>query len=210
MYYFIKTPWYLKKLYSNLTWDVPSRGKEKVMYLTFDDGPNETATPFVLDQLKKYNASGTFFCIGKNVAGHPSLYSQILSEGHVTGNHTFNHLNGWKVTDDAYFKDIIEAKKFIDSKLFRPPYGRITRFQAKHLVESSHKFNVIMWDVVSGDFDTTISPEKCSNNVLRNAGHGSIVVFHDSDKAFPNLRAALPATLDYFSVRGYRFEAIRL
>ena len=208
MYYFIKTPWYLKKMYADLLWDIPS--SEKVMYLTFDDGPNVTATPFVLEQLKKYNAKGTFFCIGKNVMEHPSLYRQLLDEGHVTANHTFNHLNGWKVPDEDYFKDILDARKYIDSSLFRPPYGRITRFQAKHLRQSSLKFRVVMWDVVSGDFDTTITPDKCASNVLKNSRTGSIVVFHDSEKAFPNLQKALPATLEHFSVMGYRFEAIRV
>lgn len=210
MFYFVKTPWYLKKLYSNLMWDVPSADKkDKVMYLTFDDGPHPEATVFVLEQLKKYNAAGTFFCIGKNVMEHPDLYARLLSEGHVTANHTFNHLNGWQVSDEDYFQDIIAARKYIDSSLFRPPYGRITRFQAKHLLKSGLQLKVVMWDVVSGDFDTTITPEACSANVVRNAGPGSIVVFHDSEKAFPNLRAALPATLEHFSVMGYRFEAIR-
>ena len=209
MYYFIKTPWFLKKMYSGMIWDVPSR-EEKVMYLTFDDGPNETATPFVLDQLKKYNAKATFFCVGNNVMQHPALYKQLLNEGHVTGNHTFNHVNGWKVSDDVYFKDIIDAKKYIDSSLFRPPYGRITRCQAKHLQETAWKMKVIMWDVVSGDFDTTITPARCTQNVLKNARAGSIVVFHDSVKAFPNLKEALPATLEHFSAKGYRFEAIKV
>ncbi|HYF33380.1 MAG TPA: polysaccharide deacetylase family protein [Chitinophagaceae bacterium] len=206
MWYFIKTPWYLKRMYSNLMWDIPSR--EKIMYLTFDDGPHPIATPFVLEQLKKYNAKGTFFCIGKNVMDHPALYERLLSEGHVTANHTFNHLNGWQVTDEEYFKDIIDARKYIDSSLFRPPYGRITRFQAKHLTQSSLQFKIVMWDVVSGDFDTTITPEKCSVNVTRNAGAGSIVIFHDSEKAFPNLQKALPDTLEHFSAMGYRFDAI--
>ena len=206
MYYFIKTPWYLKKIYSDLMWDIPS--KEKVMYLTFDDGPNPTATTFVLEQLKKYNARGTFFCVGENVMQNPELYARLINEGHVTANHTFNHLNGWKVTDEDYFQNIVEARKYIDSKLFRPPYGRITRFQAKHLQKSALQFKVVMWDVVSGDFDTTITPEKCSANVLRYARQGSIVVFHDSEKAFPNLQKALPATLEHFSVMGYRFEAL--
>ncbi|MGB8194618.1 MAG: polysaccharide deacetylase family protein, partial [Chitinophagaceae bacterium] len=195
MWYFVKTPWYLKRMYNNLLWDIPSR--EKVMYLTFDDGPNPTATPFVLEQLKKYNAAGTFFCIGKNVMDQPALYRQLLSEGHAVGNHTFNHMNGWKVTDKEYFKDILDAKKYIDSSLFRPPYGRITMFQAKHLRQSNLQFKVVMWDVVSGDFDTKITPDECAVNVLKNAGPGSIVVFHDSEKAFPNLQKALPATLEH-------------
>lgn len=208
MYYFVKTPWYLKKMYGDMLWDIPS--SEKVMYLTFDDGPNPIATPFVLEQLKKYNAKGTFFCVGKNVMEHPTLYRQLLDEGHVTANHTFNHLNGWKVSDKDYFKDIIDARQYIDSALFRPPYGRITRFQAKHLRQSGLKYKVVMWDVVSGDFDITITPEKCTANVLKNARTGSIVVFHDSEKAYPNLQKALPATLEHFSVMGYRFEAIRV
>jgi len=209
MYYFVKTPWFLKKMYPNMLWDIPTR-EEKIMYLTFDDGPNETATPFVLEQLRKYNAKATFFCVGNNVMQHPTLYKQLLNEGHTTGNHTFNHVNGWKVADDVYFKDIIEAKKYIDSALFRPPYGRITRFQAKHLQETALKMKVVMWDVVSGDFDTTIAPARCTGNVLKNARAGSIVVFHDSVKAFPNLKEALPATLEHFSVKGYRFEAIKV
>jgi len=207
MYYFVKTPWYLKRIYKNLLWDIPNR--EKVMYLTFDDGPDPTATTFVLEQLQKYNAKGTFFCVGNNVQLYPQLYRQVIDEGHSIGNHTFNHVNGWKVSDDVYFKDILEAKKYIDSSLFRPPYGRITMFQARHLRESALKFKVVMWDVVSGDFDTTITPEKCADNVLRHSGVGSIVVFHDSQKAFPNLKVALPATLEHFSVKGYRFEAIK-
>lgn len=208
MYYFVKTPWYLKKIYANLLWDIPNR--ENVMYLTFDDGPNTTATPFVLEQLKKYNAKGTFFCIGKNVKENPELYRRVLDEGHNVGNHTYNHLNGWKVPDKDYFNDVLEATKYIDSKLFRPPYGRITMFQAKHLRQSAHGFKVVMWDVVSGDFDTMITPDECANNVLKRAKPGSIIVFHDSEKAFPNLKKALPATLEHFSGMGCRFEAIKI
>lgn len=208
MYYFVKTPWYLKKMYSNLLWDIPS--EEKVMYLTFDDGPHPIATPFVLEQLQRYKARGTFFCIGKNVMEHPALYRRLLDEGHVTANHTFNHLNGWQVSDEDYFRDVIDARKYIDSKLFRPPYGRITRFQARHLQQSALGFRVVMWDVVSGDFDTAITPEKCASNVLKNSRNGSVVVFHDSEKAYPRLQKALPATLEHFSAMGYRFEAIRI
>lgn len=154
---------------------------EKIIYLTFDDGPHPVATPFVLDTLKKYNAKATFFCIGKNVAQHPDIYKRILLEGHTTGNHTHNHLNGSKNSNEEYIANIKEAKKYIDSNLFRPPYGRITGFQVKLL---NRAFNIIMWDVLSADFDIHLSPEKCSRNVIKSAREGSIVVFHDSEKAF--------------------------
>ena len=131
MKYFVKTPWWLKKIYSSYTWSIPT--KEKIIYLTFDDGPHPEITPFVLKELKNYNALATFFCIGKNVLAYPGIYKQILDEGHSVGNHTQNHLNGWKTSNDAYMKDIAEAANYIDSNLFRPPYGKITSFQAKHL-----------------------------------------------------------------------------
>lgn len=184
------------------------------MYLTFDDGPHPTITPYVLETLKQYNAKATFFCIGKNVVEHPAIYRQILDEGHRTGNHTHNHLNGWKVKNDQYVNNIIQAAQYIDSNLFRPPYGKITQFQVKVLTEiaaykgSDRKFNIVMWDVLSGDFDTTLSAETCSLNVTRKAREGSIVVFHDSEKAFPRMKEALPGVLKYFSGKGYRFEAM--
>src|SRR5450432_1071984 len=124
MFYFVKTPWLLKKFYPSCIWNVPAQ--KKIIYLTFDDGPHPVATPFVLDELKKYNAKATFFCIGKNVAEHPDIYAKVLNEGHRVGNHTHNHLNGWKSSDSAYFSNIEQAAKYIDSDLFRPPYGRIT------------------------------------------------------------------------------------
>jgi peptidoglycan/xylan/chitin deacetylase (PgdA/CDA1 family) len=188
--------------------------RDKVMYLTFDDGPHPTITPYVLETLKQYNAKATFFCIGKNVVEHPAVYRQILEEGHRTGNHTHNHFNGWKVKNDQYINNIIQAAQYIDSNLFRPPYGKITQFQVKVLTEiaaykgSDRKFNIVMWDVLSGDFDTTLSAETCSLHVTRKAKAGSIVVFHDSEKAFPRMKEALPRVLKYFSEKGYRFEAI--
>lgn len=213
MFYFVKTPWWLKKLYPRCIWDIPS--SEKVLYLTFDDGPHPEATPFVLNTLQQYNAKATFFCIGKNVAAHKDLYRSILDGGHRAGNHTFHHLNGWKATDEHYLKNILEAGKYIDSNLFRPPYGKITRFQVKLLTgirnsPVSSNFSIIMWDVLSADFDTSKNGATCASYVIKNAQPGSIVVFHDSEKAFPRLKEALPKTLEHFSKLGYRFEAIRL
>ena len=213
MFYLVKTPWLLRKLYPSCTWQIPTR--EKNIYLTFDDGPHPDITPYVLDTLKQYQAKATFFCIGKNVVAHADIYRRLLDEGHRTGNHTFNHLNGWKVQNDAYINNIIDASKYIDSNLFRPPYGRITKFQVKILSDitaykgSDRKFSIIMWDVLSGDFDKKLSAENCTLNVIRKTKPGSIVVFHDSEKAFPRMRESLPEMLRYFSEKEYRFEVIQ-
>lgn len=210
MKYFVKTPWLLKKLYPAFIWHMPA--KEKTLYLTFDDGPHETATPFVLDELKKYNAKATFFCIGKNVVAHPEIYHRIQAEGHAVGNHTYSHLNGWKSDDTAYINDIIKAAESIDSRLFRPPYGRIRKFQAKILQRSdnaAHRlFSIIMWDVLSGDFDIDASPQKCLSNVVDNAGSGSVIVFHDSTKAWNRMSYALPEVLAHFTEKGFSFAAL--
>ncbi|QEC68409.1 polysaccharide deacetylase family protein [Panacibacter ginsenosidivorans] len=213
MFYTVKVPWLIKKLYPSLTWEKPT--KEKVLYLTFDDGPHPTATPFVLDQLAKYNAKATFFCIGKNVVDQTDIYKRILDEGHKTGNHTYNHLNGWKTSNEKYFENIFEAANYIDSDLFRPPYGRISKFQIKLLQESkenkyySRPFKIIMWSVLSGDFDLELSPEKCLQYVLLNAKPGSIIVFHDSTKAWDRMRFALPKVLEHFSKQGYQFHSLQ-
>jgi peptidoglycan/xylan/chitin deacetylase (PgdA/CDA1 family) len=202
--YLIKMPWWIKAFYSSFIWRIKT--KEKVLYLTFDDGPNEKATPFVLDELKKYNAKATFFCIGNNVAGNRDIYRRILTEGHAIGNHTYHHLNGWKTTDEAYIKDVNEAAKEIDSHLFRPPYGRISKFKASLLQQQN--FTIIMWDILSADFDTGIQPKKCLANVIYHAREGSIIVFHDSIKAWERMSYALPAVLEHFSKDGYSFKAI--
>jgi peptidoglycan/xylan/chitin deacetylase (PgdA/CDA1 family) len=201
--YLVKSPWWLKKLYPALTWNIAT--EEKEVYLTFDDGPHQTITPFVLDALKQHNAKATFFCIGKNVKEHPAIYERIISEGHKVGNHTFNHYNGWKTSDDVYIKDILAAKEYIDSDLFRPPYGRITKFQIQQL---KSLFRIVMWDVLSADFDTLITPQKSLEHVTSNVSPGSIVVFHDSQKAFPRLEYALPKTLDYLSENGFTYRAL--
>ena len=209
--YFVKAPWLLKKMYPSFVWNKPAAGK--VLYLTFDDGPHETATAFALAELKKYNAKATFFCIGKNVVAHPEIYKRILDEGHGVGNHTFNHLNGWKTNDNLYIDNIIQASKHIDSYLFRPPYGRIKKFQAKLLLRKNDTqqplFKIIMWDVLSGDFDMQLSPQACLQNVLKHATGGSIIVFHDSTKAWSRMSYALPKVLEHFSERGFVFEGLK-
>ncbi len=208
MFYLVKTPWIVKKfVYPDYVWSIPC--KEKKIYLSFDDGPHPTVTPFVLDQLKQYNARATFFCIGKNVAEHPDIYKRIINEGHSVGNHTHNHLNGWEANDQAYMKNIIMAGKHIDSTLFRPPYGRITRFQARQVMDKLH-YNIIMWSVLSGDFDINLSPEDCWQNVLKATAPGSIIVFHDSEKARKRLLYTLPKLLKYYIERDYSFEEIIL
>ncbi len=206
MFYLVKAPWLLKKAYPECVWNIET--DEKILYLTFDDGPTPDATPFVVEQLKRYNAKATFFCIGKNVKEHFEVYKQILLAGHKPGNHTFDHLNGWKTPDKLYLENVLEAAKIIDSNLFRPPYGRITKFQLKALQGEKLKLKPIMWDVLSGDFDTSIKPENCYLNVINNAKPGSLVVFHDSLKALPALSYTLPKVLQYFSEKGYRFEVI--
>lgn len=218
MWYVIKTPWWVKKLYADYLWEMPV--DEKALYLTFDDGPHETATPFVLDTLKQYDAKATFFCIGKNVEAHPDIYARILMEGHKTGNHTFNHLNGWKVSNEEYISNIYAASKYIDSNLFRPPYGRISKFQARLLQQriklppakdrpyQHPPFNIVMWTVLSGDFDIKLTPEKALQNVILSSKPGSIIVFHDSAKAYSRLEYALPRCLEYFKKEGYNFKSL--
>ena len=211
MFYFVKTPWLLKKLYPRCVWDIP--GKENAVYLTFDDGPHPAVTSFVLDLLQQYEAKATFFCIGKNVIAHHEIFRNIIDEGHRIGNHTFDHLNGWKVRDEQYIKNILEAGKYIDSNLFRPPYGRITHFQVKLLsgirnTPASRNFSIIMWDVLSGDFDNSLSGEDCAFNVIKHIKPGSIVVFHDSEKAFPRLKVALPKILEFCKQKNFQFKAI--
>ncbi|GAB3008920.1 polysaccharide deacetylase family protein [Niabella terrae] len=202
--YFVKTPQWLKRVFKWYHWDIPT--DTKILYLSFDDGPHPQITPFVLEMLERFQAKASFFCIGKNVQAHPEIYLQILAGGHTTGNHTHNHLNGWKAPIPAYISNVNQAAGLIDSKLFRPPYGRITRKKAELLIAQG--FEIIMWDVLSADFDTHISPEKCFENVRKGCRPGSIIVFHDSEKAYQNMAYALPRTLQYFSEQGYQFHAL--
>jgi peptidoglycan/xylan/chitin deacetylase (PgdA/CDA1 family) len=203
MFRFVKPPKILRNFYKKLIWSFPST--EKIIYLTFDDGPIPEVTPFVLEQLKQYNAKATFFCIGENIEKHPDIFKQIKEEGHTTGNHTFHHLNGWDVNDQIYFESVERARAFVGTKFFRPPYGRIKKSQIA-LLES--RYSIIMWDVLSYDFDKKVSPEKCFSNVSQNTKEGSIVLFHDSIKAQENLYYTLPKTLEYFSKKGFEFRAV--
>jgi peptidoglycan/xylan/chitin deacetylase (PgdA/CDA1 family) len=180
-----------------------------VLYLSFDDGPHPEATPFVLEQLAIFNAKASFFCIGKNVQLYPNIYAALIDANHTVGNHSQNHMNGWKNNTTNYIVDIQEATKSISSNLFRPPYGRISFSQIKALrSDPSLPQEIIMWDVLSGDFDTTISGDQCAQNVIQHAGPGSIIVFHDSAKALHRLRIALPKVLAHFSKLGYQFKAL--
>ena len=202
--YLATTPWWLRFMYGKtLIWSMTTATKE--VFLTFDDGPHPTITPFVLDCLKQYNAKATFFCIGKNVQQYPEVYRQILDEGHSVGNHTYNHLNGWKTNDKDYFEDIQQAANIINSKLFRPPYGRITKFQQQQLQSA---FKIVMWDVLSGDFDVNLSKENCLQNVIKHAKQGSVIVFHDSEKAYQRLEYALPLVLQCFKEKEFCMKTI--
>ncbi len=205
--YLIKTPFWLRALYPSCTWRIPN--KEKVIYLSFDDGPHPTATPFVLEQLAKYNAKASFFCIGKNVAAYPFIFDQIIKEGHAVGNHTQNHLNGWSTKTETYIQNIELAAEKISSNLFRPPYGRITSAQIKQLKKNPNlPQHIVMWDVLSGDFDISITGEQCTRNVIKHAKSGSIIVFHDSTKAWDRMSVALPKVLSHFKQEGYEFRVI--
>ena len=201
--YLAKTPGIVKPLGKNMIWNISTQ--EKVLYLTFDDGPVPEATPFVLDVLNEYNAKGTFFCVGENVKKHPKIFNRIIEEGHAIGNHTQNHLNGWKTKNFSYFRNALSASSHIPSRLFRPPYGKITRQQS---ISLRKRFDIVMWDVLSGDFDLKLSPEKCLLNVVHNAEKGSIIVFHDSKKAFSNMSYSLPILLDLYTKKGFKFEAL--
>lgn len=212
-YYLVKTPRWIQSLYKNLLWRFDT--SKKVLYLTFDDGPEPTVTPWVLDTLKSFKAKATFFCIGKNIDTHPEIFQRVLNEGHRVGNHTYNHRNGWKTKTNNYLNNTLKAENSIEqqlqsnkakSKLFRPPYGKIKPSQIKQLEKEGYK--IVMWDVISADFDKSISPEQCLSNVTTNITNGSIVVFHDSLKAEINMKSALKKVLKKYSEKGYVFEYI--
>lgn len=230
MFYWVKTHVLVIKIFRNFMWKIPSESKK--VYLTFDDGPTPAVTAWVLKELKKYNAKATFFCIGENIEKYPTIFEQILLEKHAIGNHTNNHLNGWKTSLSDYISNTTICESAIEkwsssnnntsifekendnnlitnkqkTKLFRPPYGKLKPYQAKAIRKLGYK--IVMWDVLSADFDERISSEKCLQNVLKNVNSGSIVIFHDSEKAFKNLEYVLPKTLQYLSEKGFQCEAI--
>lgn len=209
-FYWIKTNSLIKKCFSNYIWDVPN--KNNCIYLTFDDGPTPEVTDWVLKLLKKENIKATFFCIGKNILAQPELFRQIIAEEHAIGNHTNDHYNGWKNTTEIYLENTKKCNAIITTNtgkqphLFRPPYGKIKRGQAKKIKELGYK--IIMWDVLSGDFDTQITPQKCLNNVTSSVQSGSIIVFHDSLKASKNLKYSLPKAILYLKQNGFTFEIL--
>lgn len=202
----IKTPKAVSNLFPNYVWNLKTEANEKVVYLTFDDGPTLEITDWTLDILKQYKAKATFFCIGNNVSKHLAIFKRIVSEGHAIGNHTHNHLKGWRTRTDNYLENTEKASEFITSKLFRPPYGQIRPKQGKALINLNYK--IVMWSVLSFDWEQTISKEECLTNVIDNTQSGDIIVFHDSVKAAKNMQYVLPKVLEYYSSRGYKFKSI--
>jgi peptidoglycan/xylan/chitin deacetylase (PgdA/CDA1 family) len=205
-----KIPWIIKKIFLNYVWDLPNI--ENKIYLTFDDGPTPEITEWVLSQLKQFNAKATFFCIGDNVRKYPEIFEKVINEEQIIGNHTFNHLNGWKTptadyTENAKLYEVEHCKlNTKNSTLFRPPYGKIKSSQSKILRKLGYK--IIMWDIISYDFDATIPPEECISNVIKNVKSGSVIVFHDSKKVFKNLEKTLPIILKELESKNFIFESI--
>ena len=205
MAYLISIPWWLKRLHNKgLIWSRST--KHKRIYLSFDDGPHPIITNFVLDTLKENGIKATFFCIGDNVLKYPETFERIVKEQHSIGNHTHNHLNGWKSDNIQYYKNILQAAKHIPSKLFRPPYGKIKPTQANYLLKRG--WRIIMWNSLSADFDTSIDGITCFNNVKSTMKNGSIVVFHDSEKAFDRMKIALPLLIQYCREQHYEIRAL--
>ena len=191
-------------LFPNRVWQIPTAQKE--IFLSFDDGPHPRITPLVLDMLASHGAKASFFCIGDRVKRFPDIYQRIVDEGHAIGNHTFHHLNGWKTNDADYLTNITEAALCIDSRLFRPPYGRIKGSQARAIVAKG--FKTIMWTVLSGDYDAKLNPAQCANRVLENIEPGFIFLFHDAEKAEKNMLFALEKLLEACKIQGFRCEKI--
>jgi peptidoglycan/xylan/chitin deacetylase (PgdA/CDA1 family) len=209
--YNIKTPQIIKRLFSNQVWDIPN--KENKIYLTFDDGPTPEITEWVLGILKENNIKATFFCIGNNIEKYPDIFNNVINNGHRIGNHTFNHKNGWKTTNVDYLQNIkLCQSEILNQKseilnLFRPPYGKIKPSQSKRLRKLGYK--IIMWDILTADFDKKTSKEKCLENATQKVTSGSIIVFHDSVKAYKNLEYALPKAIQILKEKGFMFDVIQ-
>ena len=200
----VKVPNLISRSLPGLTWNFPDQ--KNSLYLTFDDGPTPEITPWVLNTLDKYNAKACFFCVGANVEKYPEIFEDILDRGHTIGNHSFSHLKGWKTKTKKYIADVSKAAKFIPSNLFRPPYGQIKPKQIRAIKKSGYE--IVMWSVLSRDWDNSISAEDCLNNVIDHTKSGDIVVFHDSEKAAKNMMPSLEGTLAYFSDKGFEFKRI--
>lgn len=200
----LNPPKFIKRMFPELTWSLKGTG---TLYLTFDDGPNPQVTPWVLDQLAKYGAKATFFCIGKNAEMYPELVERIKAEGHAIGNHTYSHCKGWGKNTGAYIEDVELANSFLGSTLFRSPYGRITKTKMRRL---STRYHIIMWSIISRDYSSVVSPRQCIREVIPHVQEGAIIVFHDSLKASRNLYYALPRILETVHSRGYKCLSIDL
>lgn len=208
--YFVKTGKILQFWFSNYVWRIET--KEPIIYLTFDDGPTPEVTLWVLETLERFDAQATFFCIGQNLRLYPDIAQKIMEKGHSLGNHTFKHENGWKTPIEPYVQSTEETQLEIEqfsipkTKNFRPPYGKIRKQQAQQLIKKGYK--IVMWDILSRDYNASVTPEECISSVVKNASSGSIIVFHDSKKAFPVLEKALPEILVSLKRKGYRFETL--
>lgn len=201
---YFRPPKFIKRLFPSLRWNMDDR---QAIYITFDDGPQKEITPWVLDMLSKYNAKATFFCIGKNAEQHPELIERIRAEGHALGNHTYSHCKGWGTKSGPYLQDIDLANSYLQSNLFRPPYGRISREQARQI---STRYHIIMWDILSRDYSKIVSHRRCVREVLPYLRGGAIIAFHDSLKASRNMRYTLPRLLAAAAEQGFQCKAIEL
>jgi len=218
-FYFNHSGWLFSQFFPGAEWRHKVKSESKTIYLTFDDGPVPEATPYVLDQLKRYNIKATFFCVGGNIQKYPELYKRILEEGHRTANHTYNHLNGWTHADDYFFANIMACEAMMEKleeniempeawkteRLFRPPYGKMKRAQCDYLKTI---YRVIMWDVITGDFDKVRGAEKCLQTATNDTRDGSIVIFHDSIKSLSNIEYALPKYIEQCLKAGYQFKTL--